>query len=140
VSNKWIAIAAVIVALVPAPAAAQFTTFIAPPDRVKDSVQAVVTAEKKAVEDSVARAQISDMKTWVDSAAGVMPQRTLDSAMMLPPATTFPDTVAPFREGARAPATATSLPLMLLLGTLLTLSGLLLVRAPEPSRVRPRRR
>src|SRR5690349_15352712 len=71
VSNRWIATLFVL-ALAPATAAAQFTTFIIPPNPAKDSIKAAVVAEQKAVSDSVTRAQIANMKTWVDSAAGVV--------------------------------------------------------------------
>ena len=71
------------------------------------------------------------MKTWVDSAAGLMPTTTADS---LPPLET--DTLA-LRNGARAPATATSLPLLVLLGTLaLLLGAYLLGDTPQGAKVK----
>jgi hypothetical protein len=111
---------------------AQFTTFIPPKNKVADSVKAAVVAEQKAQEDSLSRAQVTNMKTWVDSAAGLMPTTTADT---LPPLET--DTLA-FRNGARAPATATSLPLMVLVGAAALLLGAFLLgsgaRAPEGAR------
>src|SRR3954465_6138270 len=71
VSNRWI-VSLILIATVPAAAAAQFTTFITPPNPAKDSIKAAVAAEQKAITDSVSRAQIANMKTWVDSAAGIV--------------------------------------------------------------------
>ena len=70
VSNRWM-VALALIAAAPAAAAAQFTTFIAPPNPIKDSIKAVVVAEQKSLSDSITHAQITDMKTWVDSAAGI---------------------------------------------------------------------
>ena len=56
--------------LMPAALSAQFTTFVAPPRKATvDSAKATV-AVAKARADSVARMTLSDMKAWVDSAAG----------------------------------------------------------------------
>src|SRR3954466_10484675 len=71
VSKSWI-LSLILIASAPAAAAAQFTTFITPPNPAKDSIKAAVVAEQKAVTDSVSRAQVANMKTWVDSAAGVV--------------------------------------------------------------------
>jgi hypothetical protein len=116
---------------VPQIAEAQFTTFIPPKNKVADSVKAAVVAEQKATEDSLSQAHITNMKTWVDSAAGLMPTTTADS---LPPLET--DTLA-LRNGARAPATATSLPLLVLVGTLaLLLGACLLGDTPQVARAK----
>jgi hypothetical protein len=70
------------------------------------------------------------MKTWVDSAAGLMPTTT-DA-----PEPLATDTLA-LRNGARAPATATSLPLLVLLGTLaLLLGAYLLGDTPQGAKVK----
>ena len=49
---------------------AQFTTFIPPSSKVVDSVKTAVVAQEKARTDSVMRIKLTDMKAWVDSAAG----------------------------------------------------------------------
>src|SRR5690348_15723608 len=89
-----------IAAAAPSLAQAQFTTFI--PPRTADSVKAAVVATQQRVSDSVAKAQITDLKTWVDSAAGIAaPATAADSMARMTAADT-----ATFRSGSRAPATA----------------------------------
>jgi hypothetical protein len=126
VSNRWILTLAFI-ALAPASAAAQFTTFIAPPNPVKDSIQAVVAAEQKAAADSVTRAQIANMKTWVDSAAGVVVPAT-DTAFAVQTVTATTETSG----GLVAPDTASPVPFLLASGLMGLLIGLYLVRRPRP--------
>jgi hypothetical protein len=126
VSNRWILTLAFI-ALAPASAAAQFTTFIAPPNPVKDSIQAVVAAEQKAAADSVTRAQIANMKTWVDSAAGVVVPAT-DTAFAVQTVTATTETSG----GLMAPDTASPVPFLLASGLMGLLIGLYLVRRPRP--------
>ena len=103
----------------PGIAGAQFTTFIPPVDKKADSVKAAVVAEQKVQQDSIATAQMTNMKTWVDSAAGIVPTPTTaaDSLAMNypPPPATSLDSAA-FANGARAPATASMLPMLLLIG------------------------
>jgi hypothetical protein len=132
-------------------AAAQFTTFIQPQSKVEDSVKTVVAAQQKAEADSVARARITNMKTWVDSAAGVLPsaRSRLDSlhararadttkrtdsvkVAIVPPTR---DTV-PFPNGARAPETASSLPLIAFAGAFALIVGAFLVCTAKPARDR----
>lgn len=116
----------------PRVAGAQFTTFIPPQNKVADSVKAAVAAEQKAQADSVAAKQITNMKTWVDSAAGLAatPTTAADSLAQAVAATDTTTSVATnFPNAARAPETASSLPLIVLLGTLsLAVGGLLLTR------------
>ena len=146
---------------------AQFTTFIPPKNKVADSVKAVVAEQQKAKVDSSVKQQLTDMKTWVDSAAGVAPLRTPSPssaandtlAAKLPAAPTKPATrvartqplpppppviktpdTTRFVNGARAPSTATDLPTLLVLGGLLIFTGATLVGAkPKPERVRTNR-
>jgi hypothetical protein len=125
----------ILAALVASPrfAAAQFTTFIPPQNKVADSVKQVAAVQQKAQADSVASMQLTNMKTWVDSAAGVAPAPTTaaDSLAMARSGTSADS--ATFRNGARAPETASSLPLLLLAGTLALIFGaVLLGRGPEP--------
>ena len=131
-SKRWI-LSLILIALAPAAAAAQFTTFITPPNPAKDSIKAAVVAEQKAITDSVNRAQIANMKTWVDSAAGVV----------VPPVdTTFRATLTDSMPvmtstGMVAPNTASPVPFLLLTGILGMLIGIAMVRRPQekPQRI-----
>jgi hypothetical protein len=129
VSNRWI-IALAVIAAAPAAASAQFTTFIAPPNPVKDSIKAVVVAEQRAVSDSISHAQITDMKTWVDSAAGIVKVPAVDTAP------TAGAVITSTSNGMIAPATASPLPFLIALGGASMLLGLALLRRPKPA---PRR-
>ena len=126
-SNRWI-LSLVFIALAPAAAAAQFTTFITPPNPQKDSIKAAVVAEQKAVTDSMTRAQIANMKTWVDSAAGVVIPPT-DTAFRVQ--TITGDTVTMTSNGMIAPNTASAVPFLLLTGLLGMLLGIAMVRRPQ---------
>jgi hypothetical protein len=128
-----------LIGVLPGVARAQFTTFIPPQPKAVDSVKAVVASQAKAQTDSVVNMQLTNMKTWVDSAAGIAP---------LPP--TAPDTVATtaapvpvtpgaapvMHNGRRAPATASSLPLIALIGAITLGLGMFLLSSPEPARHR----
>ena len=131
-SKRWI-LSLIFIALAPAAAAAQFTTFITPPNPAKDSIKAAVVAEQKAITDSVNRAQIANMKTWVDSAAGVVvpPVDTTFRA-------TLTDTMPVMTStGMVAPNTASPVPFLLLTGILGMLIGIAMVRRPQekPQRI-----
>jgi hypothetical protein len=130
----------------PVAAQAQFTTFIPPQAKMADSAKSAVVAQQKAQADSVTNLQIADMKTWVDSAAGVAmpPATTADSlaragvsgaATPSTPATT--DTTTPtLRNGARAPATASDLPLLALIGMLSLFVGTVMLAGTQLGRTR----
>jgi hypothetical protein len=140
-----------LIAGLPSIGQAQFTTFIPPQNKVADSVKAVVAVQQKAQADSVAKLQITNMKTWVDSAAGVpmAPSSSTASdsvAMTMPPtpaavpqttpttptATAVPAVPAPdsaLTNGTRAPATATNFPMFLVLGGLMVFAGAVLTGA-----------
>jgi hypothetical protein len=113
-------------------AGAQITTYIAPPRAPKPTAQMVASADS-ARKDSVAKVAMTNMKAWVDSAAGVpVPQHvgTVDSSALVndpgrPAATTFSD-------GAVAPATASDLPTIALMGAFaLVIGGALLRKRPR---------
>ena len=110
------------VALAPASAAAQFTTFVAPPPRV-DTVVIVDSVAVAPSADSLARANINNMKAWVDSAAG----DAVDLRSQPTEAGTAP---APgvFTDGAPAPDTATPLPMILAIGAGAMGAGAFLLR------------
>jgi hypothetical protein len=125
-------------ALLPATAAGQFTTFVTPPRPPADSVKRVATpAQQAAAVDSIARVTVTNMKAWVDSAAGDVVINRVDSTGR-PVAATGPvtsgaatpaaESTAAFRDGARAPDTATWLPLLVLVGTGAIGVGVLLLR------------
>lgn len=143
--------------VLPSIAGAQFTTFIPPVDKVADSAKVIAAAEKKVERERMVREQLTNMKTWVDSAAGIpiavssdsakRPSTVRDSAQRAdsakattnarrserrpaPPPPLPPDTT-PFPEGARAPATASALPVLLLGGLGLLFAGLIFVTAPR---------
>jgi hypothetical protein len=116
-------------ACAPATASAQFTTFI-PPQKAKDSVKAAVAAEQRAKSDSITAAAVTNMRTWVDSAAGVIaPTVARDSTVKdsLGRAVTESTT---FRDGSPAPMTASSLPLLLVLGIVSLSTAALLLNRP----------
>ena len=132
-SRRWIvALASVVIA---APAPAQFTTFIAPPSPVKDSIKAAVVAQQHAAADSITRAQITDMKTWVDSAAGlVAPVRPTDTTSARDTTLTKNNTTvarSTVPGAALAPETASPLPFMLVIGVAAMLLGLAMMRKPS---------
>ena len=127
-SKRWI-LSLMILAAAPSVAAAQFTTFITPPNPAKDSIKAAVVAEQKAITDSVTRAQITNMKTWVDSAAGVVVPPA-DTAFAVQ--TVTGDTVMMTPTGGLiAPNTASPVPFLLLTGVLGMLLGVAMVRRPQ---------
>ena len=124
--------------LVPALLPAQFTTYIAPARKSADTAKPKTPATvAKARADSASRMSLTDMKAWVDSAAGTSKPvvSTGDTAILLADtATLAPRSSAPvrstttFSNGSIAPNTATSLPTLLTLGVALIAVGALLFR------------
>jgi hypothetical protein len=140
---------------------AQFATFIPPKPPQADSVSAATAARQKAKADSATALRIANMKRWVDSAAGMPPRSTRTADSVLSAEDTTPVLVATAhgrapqpivertepersvipsappapkkaRGGEKAPATASSLPLLLLMGSIsLTMGLLLLAGAPR---------
>jgi hypothetical protein len=123
--------------LLPATALGQFTTFVTPPrPRVDSAAVKPTPAQEAATADSAARVAITNMKAWVDSAAGDVVVNRTDSTGR-PVAATGPvtsgtasaaESTMVFREGARAPDTATWLPLLVLVGTGALGVGVVLLR------------
>jgi len=129
--------------LLPGAAAGQFTTFTPPRPRVDTTRVAPTPEQRQATADSIARVTITNMKAWVDSAAGdIVVNRGVDSAGR-PVAAAGPVTsgsaaagrnAAPaestmtFSDSARAPDTATYLPLLVLVGTGALGVGVVLLR------------
>jgi hypothetical protein len=142
--NSSVVRAAVIalVALGAARADAQITTVITPPKQTEAKSQALARRAQVA-QDSVARVTLTEMKQWVDSAAASLALRP-DSGTVPPDSSAaaraaqqpFPpgtDSAAArrrvvegppeFREGARAPNTATNVPTLALLGVAMIAVG-----------------
>lgn len=117
--------AVALVVMGPATASAQFTTFIPPQSRARDSVQAVA-ATQTAKADSVTRAGVTNMTTWVDSAAGTVRPHTVADSLA---ATNRPGTG--FANGSAAPMTASPLPALLLAGAISLFAGLVLLGNPR---------
>ena len=117
-------------------AGAQITTFIAPPKPAM-TPQMVASADA-ARRDSVAEVAVTNMKAWVDSAAGVTVPASVGDSTVDPGK---PD-LTTFSNGAIAPATATALPALGLFGVVVALAGVaILMRrresTPDASPVRP---
>lgn len=115
--RKFLVVAALVLAA--KPAAAQITTYIAPPRATE--ARELIAAADSARRDSVERTTLANMTAWVDSAAGVsVPASVGDTTDPGRPVTTFAD-------GSVAPATASPLPALMLLGALAFVSGLVLL-------------
>lgn len=108
-------------------ASAQITTYVAPPRPLAPSAQAVATADSVR-RDSVALATMTNMKAWVDSAAGVTgpPVRVVDSPVVVND-TARATVTTTFSNGSVAPATASDLPLLGILGFALFATGAMLL-------------
>lgn len=119
-------------AVAPAPLLAQITTFVAPPRKAAVDSEKATVAAAAAKADTTKRMALTDMKAWVDSAAGVAtPQvATADTAMYstTQPATpsnaSRPAGTTSFSNGAIAPNTASPLPFYLAGGFILILAGM----------------
>jgi hypothetical protein len=139
---------------------AQFTTFIPPRGKSADSIKAVVVAQQQARTDSVMRIKLTDMKAWVDSAAGsVVPPAAPDSTtyptvitmtrtpgsttILAPPARdtaaftrAAADSALRLRHGARAPDTASNLPMLALIGSIALAIGTIMLAGTQLGRDR----
>lgn len=143
-------------------AAAQFTSVVVPPrqPRVASAgpAQTGSSAAAHARRDTSVVARLTDMKAWVDSAAGLSAPRAVASAQdssaraaaASTPTTQRADSTArprsgqtagtqTFREGATAPNTASPLPLIALFGAGTLLAGLALLHRGVRVPVRRRR-
>ena len=136
----------------------QITTLVAaPPRKTEPAQQAAAQKRDQAAQDRVARVTMTGMKEWVDSASSALAIRpdtgptTADTALATPRAATSPArrsdstttarTQAPtpeFKNGARAPATATPIPAIGLAGVALVFVGVALRRRERLARSRVR--
>lgn len=120
--------------LASSPARAQFTAVVEPPKKAP-APAAVAAATPGATRDSAGRTQLSDMRAWVDSAAGVAATPAAPAAVG--------DTIAAIADsakgevvaeprvkeaGMRAPDTATVLPALALAGLAMLGAGVWLLR------------
>ena len=112
-------------------ATAQITTYIAPPRPLASSPLAVATADS-ARKDSVAQLAVTNMKAWVDSAAGVsVPEHVgaVDSsAIVNDPGRPEQTVTTTFSNGSVAPATASDLPTLAIAGLVVMAIGAALLR------------
>jgi hypothetical protein len=115
-------------------AAAQFTGLVTPPPRPAPPAEIVAQAGDVMADTTAAR-RMTDMKTWVDSAAVAVAAQTPRDTTTPPVVIETPPAVAPaqeqvmeFRDGAPAPDTATVLPAFVLLGAGLIAVGAVLRR------------
>jgi hypothetical protein len=139
---------------------AQFTTFIPPRTKAAEPAKTVVVARERARTDSVMRIKLTDMKAWVDSAAGsvAVPNTATDPAatptpVPTPAATPTPvptarvtdtatlsaaarDSALRVRQGARAPDTASDLPMLALIGAIALAIGTVMLAGTQLGRDR----
>ncbi len=137
--------AAAVVTLFAVPASAQFTGVVMPPPAKPSPVVAQSATQSLGERrDSAARVTMTNMKDWVDSAAATLgvaaapAPAPVDSAQSpvaavpAAPAVQHPAShsaeTTEFREGARAPNTATPVPMLALLGLVSLVAGLWLLR------------
>lgn len=134
--------AATVLTLSALPASAQFTSVVVPPPAKPAPVAQTQTQTIAERRDSAARVTMTNMKDWVDSAAATLGVTVapVDSArpvveaptarpeLVAPPTPVRPTETTEFREGAKAPNTATPIPLIALLGLLALSAGLVLLR------------
>ena len=129
-------------------AGAQFTSVMAP-KRAAEAPPAVIAEQLRQRSDSVARQTLTDMKAWVDSAASTVaavPKPAMqdsvtgaagaaDTALASARRTTQARSgEVAFKDGGRAPDTASPLPLVLLFGFGAVGAGLMLLRrSPQGS-------
>jgi hypothetical protein len=120
------------------PAAAQFTTVVAPPKKAAEAAALDPRVTDPTPRDTGRRTSLKDMSAWVDSVAGSAPTvalgtQVVDSApgeVVAPADTTAPATER-FVDGARAPDTASPLPALLLLGLAAMIAGAVLLMSPR---------
>jgi len=129
---------------------AQFTTFIPPQPQTVKAANAAVVARERARTDSVMKIKLSDMKAWVDSAAGsvAVPNTATDPAAKPTPGHTITvidtamtlsaahDSVVRVSHGARAPDTASDLPMLALIGAIALVIGTVMLAGTQLGRDR----
>lgn len=107
-------------------AGAQVTTYIAPP-RPAAPDPILVAAADSARRDSVATVAMTNMKTWVDSAAGIVVPAYVGDSTVNDPGRPVVQTTTTFSDGSVAPATASALPAVAIAGIVILVAGAALV-------------
>jgi hypothetical protein len=108
-------LAGVTLTLCASQASAQITTYVAP-SRPAAPDPAVVATADSVRRDSLAQVAMTNMKEWVDSAAGIAVPATVGDS--LPPVS-----VTTFEDGSVAPNTSSDLPTLALVGFIFLLVG-----------------
>ena len=127
--------------LTASPAAAQFTAVVQPPRARPAATADAAQATPGARSDSAGRTALTDMRAWVDSAAGViapdstaMTDSTRDSSAVWKSSagevapTQQPPAARDAGDGTRAPDTATMLPGIAVAGLVMLAAGAWLLR------------
>ncbi|HEX6051230.1 MAG TPA: hypothetical protein VFZ21_18240 [Gemmatimonadaceae bacterium] len=146
-TRSLLAAAAAVFSLATAsPSSAQITTTIVP-RKPSEQAQAEAARREAVQQDSITRVTLTGMKEWVDSAANALAVRpdtsgvpSVTGVAAPPPPQAAPNDSArasqqqpptaqsEFREGGRAPDTATSLPTLAVAGGVLIVLGALMRR------------
>jgi hypothetical protein len=124
--------AGVALALCARESAAQITTYV-PPARATVPAR-VIAAADSARRDSVATATMSNMKAWVDSAAGVAVPAHVGDSVVVDPGDPGRPVATTFADGAVAPATASNLPIIAFGGILGIVVGAFMLRRERARR------
>lgn len=145
------AIALTALLIVPAlSASAQFTAVVAPPPAQKQAVAMAAAKKAEVPRDTGRRATLQAMSAWVDSVAGSSAPAAIVIDSVGGDVVAAKDSVTPpvekqgttrFADGARAPNTASALPLVMIAGLGALLIGAWLVgagRRPTPAVARRR--
>jgi hypothetical protein len=116
-----------------AAAQAQITTYVAPPRAPAPTPQMVAAADS-ARADSIAEVAMTNMKTWVDSAAGIAVPPSVGDSSVVASDSLPPVVVTTFENGAVAPNTASLLPTVALAGVVAFAAGALLLGSGRSGR------
>jgi hypothetical protein len=112
-------LAGVALTLCASQASAQITTYVAPP-RPAPPDPAVVAATDSVKRDSLARVAMTNMKEWVDSASGIAVSAAVGDSI---PANDPGQPITSFEDGSVAPATASDLPTLAVVGFVFLVVG-----------------
>ena len=134
---------------------AQFTTYIAPQTKVVEAAKAAAVVKERVRTDSVMRIKLTEMKAWVDSAAGSVAIPPTVAEPPVSPRTPKPtptpaapardtaaftraaaDSALRFRHGTRAPDTASDLPMLALIGAIALAIGTVMLAGTQLGRDR----
>ena len=140
--GRAVLLAVAMVVISPAGAPAQFTSVITQPKKAEPAATVTTTAGGAAT-DTARVAQMADMRAWVDSAAGalgVATQSPADTTAVVTAhaadthTTVSTGDVGSMSTGVRAPDTASTVPLIALLGAVVLSVGTFLL-STRPRRI-----